>query len=161
MVEVITTKMFTNTFSSLVFANKFVENFKNWKESKTDSPLFGKDAGYREPKLSSGYLMHVHTPPNKKEERYKWDEKHKHGYEKTSNSALVYVKRGDSYLLIDWIKENAHEETDYSPIAKAKLKKFAEIAEKFLSRETLAERFTQLTAKNNLLQSILKKSARL
>jgi hypothetical protein len=135
------TKLFSSRFSSISILNKFIENFKEWKSSSDpdSSFYFGKDAGYREPKLSTGYLLHVHTPPTTKIERDKWSYNFENSKKRTSDRALVYIKRGTSYLLIDWIKSDAHESTDYSIEGKKNLLNFANIAEKFLNDEEITE----------------------
>lgn len=156
MVIIFSTKKFKEAFTSEVNYEKFVQNFKEWKElasSGKESISFGKDAGYREPKLSSGYLMHVHTKPTSKIELANWELNFRRGSERTSDKALVYVKRGDSYLLIDWIRGNAHGETDYSPAGKARLENYAKVAEKFLSREEVQEHLKQLALEAKLLFS--------
>lgn len=147
MVEVITTKKFKESFVAENNFNRFIQNFKEWKELQAlgeDSISFGKDGGYREPKLSSGYLMHVHTKPSTKIELDRWQDNFDNNRERRSDKALVYVQRGNKYLLIDWLRENAHNETDYTPHGKALLQKYAQIAEKFINHEeqTITEKMT-------------------
>lgn len=96
------TKIFEKQFIAKAYCDKFIENFIAWKELKneTESSFFGKDRGYREPKLSNGqYLMHVHTSPIDSSDRKKWNNFPKKT-DKTSNDALVYIKKGSGYFLI-------------------------------------------------------------
>jgi hypothetical protein len=144
MANVIPTNTFLSRFSVASNANKFIENFKNWKESDDEfsSIFFGKDSGYGQHKLSNNtYLMHVHTIPSKEEDRKKWKLAFERHQRITSDRALIYVKRNNDYLIIDYIANNAHSELNFSPEAKKKLDAYVAIAEKFLSREEITERY--------------------
>jgi hypothetical protein len=139
--EVSSTKVFKMRFSSQTIHDKFIENFRIWKESpdENSSFYFGKDGGYREPKLSSGYLMHVHTIPIPKPQREVWSKCFENGWKRTSDGVLVYVQNSKSFLLIDWVKDGGHILADYSEESKVKLKYYATIAEKFLNQEEITE----------------------
>ena len=151
--KVLYSKKFEDQF--LVHSNleKIVSDFQAWKESSTpeNSLGFGKDGGYRNPRLDNGgYLMHVHTPPTNKEARDQWILRAKRGSERTSNNAIVYVKRSDTEYLILWqFKNNAHLVPEMTTSEdKAFMQRLVEVANHFIDHgevlESLRTRFRRL-----------------
>jgi hypothetical protein len=139
--KISSTKLFKNKFNSGSSYFKFVENFKIWISSKDDysSFYFGKVGGFRDPKLSVGYLKHVHTVPLDRLKRAEWDKHFQRKSKKTSDSYLIYVEHHENILIIDWLPRDAHNLTDYSHAGKNKLEEYKKIAEKFISFETITE----------------------
>lgn len=105
------TKLFRDQFSSETTFNKFLSNFEKWKTGDEHSSyFFGKNSGYVLPKLSNGYLRHVHLVPITNESRKVWEKSFIHKSVKTSDRALIYVERGNNeFLLIYILNSNAHQ----------------------------------------------------
>lgn len=137
--KVETTRLLREQFASENNFNKFVNDFTNWKESGKDSFFFGRDGGYRNPRLDNEkYLMHVHTvPAGNKEAMHHWNNNKS---EKRSDCALVYVQRGSDYLLIYQFKHNAHLVPDMTNERdKTFMLKLAKIANDYLDYNDITE----------------------
>jgi len=107
-----------------------VANFREYKETGNTKGIFGRDASYNRPSsVVFAELQHVHIR-DKTIRSSAWDNLRTASFNKSSNSAVVYV-RGlrdhNKYLLISILNLNAHEMANKTNF----MCELAEIAERF------------------------------
>jgi hypothetical protein len=153
--QINTTKLFDSRFSTENYKLKFIENFKRWEQDgEFSSVYFGKDGGFRDVKLNNGeYLRHIHLVPISSIERTKWTQAHERNGKKVSNSSLIYAKKNNKVILLDYIKDGAHEEFEYDngKISK-KLLWALKVANKFFEQNIIVEQKSSFIILQHLLK---------
>ena len=139
--EIITTKTFDSHFHIERIKLEFIKNFEKFLISKEEMIQFGKDGAYRDPKLQDGSLLrHVHVKPLNPKMQKTWNYAHKNNSRKTSNDVLIYAIDGSRVILIDYLINSAHEQTNYvNDKVAPKLLWCAKIANQFINGKNITE----------------------